>query len=265
MFEKITSFQNPRLKLIKKLRDKKGRVQEQRFVVDEPRDLERALANGYTVDFVLYCPTLADRNVVHTLSPEQIYEVSQDVMEKVSYRENPSALVAVLYTKPSRDDLRLDEAASPSVLGLVNLQKPGNIGALLRTADAAGFKTILLIDTLLDLYNPNIIRSSTGACFLNNIYVVTSQQALEFFRQEQYQVIAAHLDGGHSLYELDFSERSAIILGTEDVGLPDIWANESDMLVKIPMEGELSDSLNVSVSGAVLMYEVLRQRLVRSL
>jgi RNA methyltransferase, TrmH family len=263
MFEKITSFQNPRLKLIKKLRDKKGREQEGQFVVDDTRDLERALAHGYSVDFALYAPSLAHGEFVQGIPHRQIYEVPRDMMEKVSYRENPSPFVAVLHTKPVRDHRTLDDTVGQPVLGLVNLQKPGNIGALLRTADATGFKTILLVDTTLDIYNPNIIRSSTGAAFLNNIYVVTTQQALEFFRRHSYQVISAHLSGEKSLYEIAFAEKSAVILGTEDVGLPDVWAENSDFLVKIPMMGELSDSLNVSVSGAIFMYEALRQRLYR--
>jgi RNA methyltransferase, TrmH family len=264
MFEKITSFQNPRLKLIKKLRDKRGREQEQRFVVDDGRDLERALAQGYTVDFALYCPALSHSHSVEQLDAYKVYEVSREVMEKTGYRENPSALLAVMHSKPARNLSELENMDGLPVLALVNLQKPGNIGALIRSADAAGFKIVLLIDTALDLYNPNIIRSSTGACFLNNIYALTTEQALEFFKDQRYQVVAAHLDGHHSLYDVVLDERCAVVLGTEDTGLSEVWKERADTLVKIPMVGKLSDSLNVSVSGAIFMYEALRQRLSRS-
>jgi TrmH family RNA methyltransferase len=263
MFEKITSFQNPRLKLIKKLRDKKEREREKRFVIDDTRDLERALACGYNVDYVFYCPTLAEGRFISVLQRQQVYEVSRDVMEKVSYRANPSAFLAVLHTKPVNGLQELHHAVGQPVLAMVNLQKPGNIGALLRTADATGFKTIILIDNQLDLYNPNIIRSSTGACFLDNVYELTTVQALEFFQTHHYQIIAAHLEGKASLFDVQIQDRCAVILGTEDVGLDELWTHQTDELVKIPMMGELSDSLNVSVSGAIFMYEALRQRLLR--
>lgn len=261
MFEKITSFQNPRLKLIKKLRDKKGREQESRFVIDDQRDLERALERGYRVDYVFYCPELAGGAFVHGLPREQIYEVSRDIMEKVSYRTNPGGFVAVMFQKPLRGAQALEGIADRPVIGLVNLQKPGNIGALLRTADATGFKAVFLIDSTLDLYNPNIIRSSTGACFLDTLYTLTGAEARTFFQKRGYTTIAAHLDGGMGLYDLRFDERSAVLLGTEDVGLDDTWTAFCDVLARIPMAGQITDSLNVSVSGAIFMYEVLRQRL----
>ncbi|MBC8171360.1 MAG: RNA methyltransferase [Anaerolineae bacterium] len=261
MFEKITSFQNPRLKLIKKLRDKKEREREQRFVIDDTRDLERALVCGYRVDYCFYTPMLANGQFIPGLQKQQVYEVSPEMMEKVSYRANPGAFLAVMHDKPVRDYRQLSEIVDQPVLGMVNLQKPGNIGALLRTADATGFKGILLIDTLLDPYNPNIIRSSTGACFLDNIYYVSTVQAVDFFKQNHYQVLSAHLAGESNLFKVQMADRCAIILGTEDIGLDESWIQHSDELVKIPMMGELSDSLNVSVSGAIFMYEALRQRL----
>src|SRR5262249_28719107 len=152
-----------------------------------------------------------------------------------------------------------DENASRHILALVDLRKPGNIGALLRTADAAGFGTILLVDSALDIYNPNIIRSSTGACFLENIYCVSTEQALQYLRSGGYRLIAGHLEGTRSLYDVDFREKSALILGTEDTGLSAVWRDHCDDLVKIPVVGEVTDSLNVSVAGAVFMYEALRQ------
>jgi TrmH family RNA methyltransferase len=240
--------------------------------VDDTRDLIRALACGYRVDYALYCPALGAGEQTHlpTLPSQLVYEVTIEMLEKAGYRANPSPYVAVMHSKPPltiRDLPIITMAATkqlPPILALVNLQKPGNIGALLRSADAAGFKRVFLIDTALDLYNPNIIRSSTGACFLENVYRLTTPQALDYFHREGYQVIAAHLGGNLSLYEVEFQQAVALVLGTEDVGLDTIWVEHSDALVKIPMVGSLSDSLNVSVSGAVLMYEVLRQHLTQS-
>jgi TrmH family RNA methyltransferase len=268
MTEKITSFQNPRVKLIKHLRDKRGRERERRFVIDDLRDFERALDCGFELDYAFICPELAEdakelNRAERRISSQKRFEVSRDLMEKVNYRSSPGVILGVMHSGFTHSLEQESAAIKPPVLGLVNLQKPGNIGALLRTADAAGFKTIFLIDTSLDLFNPNMIRSSTGAVFLPNIYQVTSEQAAAFFQQYGYQIVAAHLDGNESLYSINFADRCAILLGTEDVGLDDKWVERCDVLMKIPMLGELSDSLNVSVSGAVIMYEVLRQRMVQ--
>lgn len=265
--EQITSFQNPKVKLFSKLRDKRGREQEKRFVIDDRRDLQRALNCGFTLDYAFYCPALADAEdaaLLKTLNNQHVYAVQRDLMAKVSYRESPSAWVAVLHQRPIPHYGDLTPQRAPLVLTLVNLQKPGNIGALLRTADAAGFSTIFFVDTALDLYNPNIIRSSTGASFLNNIYTLTTEQALEFFKRYNYHIAAAYVDAAHDLYNSQFEMPLAIVLGTEDTGLPPIWAEHADSRLRIPMIGQLSDSLNVSVSGAVILYEVLRQQRYKS-
>jgi RNA methyltransferase, TrmH family len=261
MIERITSFQNPRVKLVKKLRDKKSREREHRFVIDYERDLVRALAHGYELDFAFYCPDCADGVLPEALPRDRVYEVTRDLMEKAGYRVNPSPVVAVMHSKsvPGLEQLNLQ--IDGPVLGLVGLSKPGNIGALLRTADSAGFKTVFLIDTALDLYNPNIIRSSTGACFLGNVYALSTDDALSFLRRSGYTIFAAHPGSQVNMYATVFPARSAIILGTEDQGLTETWLARADQHVEIPMMGEITDSLNVSVSGALLMYEVLRQQL----
>lgn len=261
----ISSFQNPKIKLANKLLNKRSREEEKLFLVDYARDLERALEHGYQVEFAFFCPTLAsdeEKALLAKLDDSHVYELSRDLMAKASYRENPNGLVAIMQQKAP---LGLKEAKtnqSPHILALVDLRKPGNIGALLRTADASGIGMICLIDTSLDLYNPNVIRASTGAVFLENIYQMSSAEAVDFFKQEKISIVAAHLAGQKSLYDLDFNaQRTAIVLGTEDEGLNEQWVYHCDALVKIPMMGSLADSLNVSVSGAIFMYEALRQRL----
>jgi TrmH family RNA methyltransferase len=267
MSERITSFQNPRVKLIKRLRDKRDREREGRFVIDDLRDFERAMDCGFELDYAFICPELAQdaqelNRAERRVPATKHFEVSRELMEKVSYRTHPGVILGVMHTREASDfEKEAAHLASP-LLGLVGLQKPGNIGALLRTADAAGFKTIFLIDTSLDLYNPNIIRSSTGAVFLPNIYSITEAQAVEFFKKQNCQVVGACVEGNESLFSVRFADRCAILLGTEDVGLADEWVDRCDVLLKIPMMGELSDSLNVSVSGAVIMYEVLRQQMM---
>jgi TrmH family RNA methyltransferase len=262
-FEAIASFQNPKLKQIKRLRNKRDREREQRFVIDDGRDLARALNCGYRVDYVLYCPSIADgddNELIERLDDSAIYEVPLQIIEKVSYRQNPSSILAVLHQKPRKGTDRFDEISDGPILTLVDLKKPGNIGALLRTADATGFKVIFLVDTALDLMNPNIIRSSTGACFLDNVYTASSEEALGFFTGRGYSVVSALVEGDTSLFDAILHGNITIVLGTEDRGLSEFWQNNADQRISIPMMGNLSDSLNVSVSGAVMMYEALRQR-----
>lgn len=265
-FTPITSAQNPKIKQIKKLRDRRGREREDLFVIDDGRDLARALDCDYTVSYALFCPALADETdtvLLDQIPAQQIYEVPASLMQKASYRQNPGGLLAVIEQKPplDADALRatLQESQSP-ILALVDLRKPGNIGALLRTADATGFGIICLVDTALDLYNANIVRSSTGACFLDNVYMFSTEDALTIFHEHGYALVAAAVDGDTELFDTDLRGKVAIALGTEDQGLAPTWQQHADLRVKIPMVGKLSDSLNVSVSGAIFMFEVLRQR-----
>lgn len=261
--QNITSFQNHRIKQANKLINKREREKTGLFLIDDSRDLSRALDHGFHVAFAFYCEQLAtdeDRARLARLDESNIYDVNPDLIAKASYRQNPGALVAVLHQQPPRTLTDALQDDSHNILALVDLRKPGNIGALLRTADAAGFTMICLIDIALDLYNPNIVRSSTGACFLPNIYQMTGAEAQSFFYDQQITMVAAHLEGTTTPFDFDFTaNRTAILLGTEDQGLEDSWVTICDDLIKIPMVGQLSDSLNVSVSGAICMYEALRQ------
>lgn len=259
--DRLTSLQNPRVRLARQLQDKKARRTEQRFVIDYSRDLERALAQGYRVDYVLATPALltAEESALLRGVDALVFEVTPEILEKVGYRQHPTGLVAIMH-QPAPRPLPHPTSDRPLLL-LVALEKPGNIGALLRTADATGVETVLLVDTALDLYNPNIIRASTGACFLPHIYELSTQDALSFCSKYGYNIISAHLEGTHSLFDLDLRHRAAVVLGTEDTGLSAVWRDACHTLMKIPMMGTLTDSLNVSVAGAVILYEALRQRL----
>ena len=258
MPETITSHQNPRVKQVRRLREKSAREAEGRFLIDSLRDLERALRCGYEVDYALVTPSQLQDDPSE-LGVANLFYVPPDVLEKAAYRENPDGLVAVMKTPEEKGARGLETVPDAPVLGLVDLKKPGNIGALLRTADAAGFQTIFLIDSSLDLYNPNVIRSSTGAVFLDNIFRLTADEARAFFKSRGFRVVGTHLEAAVDAYSLNYARKTALLLGTEDVGLDDSWLPYCDEQVIIPMAGKLADSLNVSVAGAVLMYEVLRQ------
>lgn len=262
MVEQITSPQNPRIKLAHKLHDKRHREREGLFVVDSGRDLSRALGQGYQIAFALYCDALADadaRTCLDNIPDHAIYHVPADLLAKASYRQNPTGIVAVLHQRALPAVMTL----SPDVgiiLCLVDLQKPGNIGALLRTADSAGIDAVILVDTSLDLYNPNILRSSTGACFSDKVYTANTAEALTHLRSNSYHIIGAHLEGATNIYEVDFRPRCAFVMGNEAQGLSHLWYDACDTRARIPMMGDIADSLNVSVAGAIFMYEALRQR-----
>ena len=258
--KQITSAQNSKVKLVKRLRGKRGREQEQRFVIDYERDLRRALNQGLELDFLLYCPEVAGSAFVESLEAAAIFQISPQILNRLSYRENPSGIAAVLQSQTAKGLPELQEATIDYAILLVNLQKPGNIGALLRTADASQLDAVILVDISLDLYNPNIIRSSTGSCFLDNIYQLGSGEAIAYCKKQGFQLVAADVQGSASIYDMDFRQKTAIVLGTEDKGLSRAWEINCDHSVQIPMNGRLTDSLNVAVSGALFMYEVLRQR-----
>lgn len=259
----ITSYQNSKVKLAKKLQDRRQREKNGLFLIDYSRDLQRALAAGYTVDFALVCDELLgddERAVLHHVPDDRIYYTDAGILARAGYRQNPSGIVAVMQTPTPAPVDASAFAQARLILGLVGLRKPGNIGALLRTADATGIDLVLLIDNVLDRYNPNIIRSSTGACFAANIVELDTATALDLLHTNGFALISGVLGAAEGLFDVDFTQRSAIILGTEDAGLDEQWRRSCDRLVQIPMHGSITDSLNVSVAGAVFMYEALRQR-----
>lgn len=253
----ITSEQNSKIKLVKRLRSKRGRAQARRFLIDYERDLRRALGCGYSIDFLLHCPEIAAAPALRDI---EIHQVTPQLMQRISYRENPAGMVAIMHSQPAKGLAEISRLARNQVAVLVGLGVPGNVGALLRTADAAATDAVILVDSALDLYNPNVIRSSTGACFRDNVYRLSSEEALAYLIQTGFRIIAAAVAGGASLFELDLRSKTAIVLGSEDRGLPDAWLAQADQIARIPMAGGLSDSLNVSVSGAIFMYERFRQQ-----
>ncbi len=254
----ISSAQNSKVKLVKRLRGKRGREAEKRFVIDYSRDLQRALRQGYQIDFILRCPSLSDYSAA---GDTDLYDISPQLLKRLSYRENPDGIIALLHSKSAKGRPEFEATAARQVLALVDLRVPGNIGALLRSAEATAVDAVILVDCALDLYNANIIRSSTGACFADTIFQLSGAEALACLKGGGFQIVAAAVDGAQTVFEVDFQRRSAILLGAEDKGLGRAWLENADLRARIPMAGQLSDSLNVSVSGAIFLYERYRQGL----
>ena len=264
-FPTLTSIRNPRLQQIIRLRRKKYRINEGLFVVETFRELDRAIKSGYKLEYMLVTKEQVTNCVNnHFILPaENTFIISEDLVTRISYRQNPSGIVAVFQipNQPIWDECI---ARTNLLLAMVGLRVPGNIGVLLRSADALAVRAALLIDSSLDLYNPNLIRNSTGACFLQNLIPMNSEMARLQLRKSSFELVAAAVEGEVSIYEHQFSNKVAVLLGEEKSGLSEFWLREADVRLRIPMNGMAVDSLNVATCGSLMMYEVMRQQNCRS-
>lgn len=254
----LTSLQNPRVKTIVKLRDdKRQRQREGAMLVEGHYELELALASGLHPREVFLCEELAAGKAVAGLDLLPV-TVTRSVFEKMSHREGPDGWLAV-FPSPRQTLDSLPLSASPFLILAESVEKPGNLGAILRTADAAGVDGLLVCDPRVDLYNPNVVRASRGTLFTVPAAETTNREALAWLRANRIRVLAAtpHTD---LLYtDVDLRQPVCIAVGTEDAGLTDFWMDNADLRMKIPMAGKVN-SLNVSTSTAVILYEAVRQR-----
>ncbi|MBR0166877.1 MAG: RNA methyltransferase [Prevotella sp.] len=242
----ITSVQNARVKHVVALQQKSSlRREEGLFVVEGQREIEHCVACGYEV-VELY---KKDENVNAT------------VYEKMAYRGSTEGVIAVVKCKEhTLKDLRLKE--NPLIVVLESVEKPGNLGAILRTAEAAGVDAVIVCDPLTDVYNPNVIRASIGGVFCVPTAVCSSEECIAFLKAHQTQILTAQLQDSYEYYDYDMRQATAIVMGTESTGLSQQWREAADAHIRIPMLGRL-DSLNVSVSAAILIYEAVRQRNIK--
>lgn len=258
----ITSTQNPRIKKIYQLSKTRNRKKENLFVIEGLREIKKAMISGYSFTSVFFCPVLMNRQTHELISQlshkTEIFEVEKHVYEKIAYRDNHDGIIIEAIPKFMKtEDLKLKD--NPLLLVLEKVEKPGNLGAIFRTADAAGLDAILICDLQTDLYNPNVIRSSLGCVFTVPFVICSSDDAINFLRNNKIDLIATTLQADKLYTEINFKKPSAIILGSEAEGLTDIWRKNADQKIKIPMAGE-SDSLNVSVTAGIMIFEALRQR-----
>jgi TrmH family RNA methyltransferase len=261
--EKITSIQNNRIKNIHKLSAKsRERKKQGLFILEGARELSLALTGNYPLDSVYICPELFEKTdypeIIYSFPETNLFEVTEAVFQKIAYRESSDGILAL--AKPhshSLSELKLPE--NPFIILLEAVEKPGNLGAILRTADAAGVDAVIICDPLTDIYNPNVIRSSIGCLFTVPIAVCSNQEAWEYLKQKQIKSFAAELTANQRYNDTDFTKPSAIAMGTEADGLTPFWINNADERIKIPMRGVI-DSLNVSVSTAIITFEARRQR-----
>lgn len=271
----ITSVQNPRVKAVVALQQKSAeRRRTGLFVVEGRREVEHCVEMGLEVVEVFVCEELGgwscdnvaanrtegmkEAKEVEGMRGVKVTEVTRGVYEKMAYRGGTEGVMAVVKSKERRlDELDLNE--NPLIVVVERVEKPGNLGAILRSADAAGADAVVVCDPLTDLWNPNLIRSSIGAVFTVPCMTCGSEECIEFLKAHGIQILTAQLQDSELYYDTDMRRGTAIVMGTEATGLTDVWREAADAHIRIPMLGRL-DSLNVSVSAAILLYEAVRQR-----
>jgi len=266
MPKQISSTQNKTIKRLLQLQEKsRNRRKEGFFVMEGARELSLAISANYKVEEVYTCPTVIEENLLKAFQfPEHIItELSAEVYEKIAYRSKTEGILAVVKIKShDLENLQLD-TKNPLILVAEAPEKPGNIGALLRTADAANLDAVIIANPKTDLYNPNIIRSSVGCVFTNSIATGNTTEIIQFLKEKNIAIFSAILQDSEVYTNQDFKQASAIVVGTEADGLSEDWRKNATQNIHIPMQGKI-DSMNVSVAAGILIFEAKRQREVRS-
>ena len=260
--ESITSAQNPKIQTLLALQEKsKERRKSGLFVVEGRRELLHCIEAGYEPYSVFMCSEIiseADFKVIVDRCSCNFFDIPKHLYDKVAYRGGTEGIIAELRCKErTLQSLKLKE--NPLIVVLESVEKPGNLGAVLRSADAAGADAVIICDPLTDLYNPNLIRSSIGGIFTVQTAATSSEETIKWLKDNRIKIYTAQLQDSEWYYDTDMKGGTAIVMGTEATGLTDIWRKAADAHIKIPMLGRL-DSLNVSVSAAILLFEAVKQR-----
>lgn len=259
--KQITSVQNPYIKSLLQLQEKaKVRRQTGTFLIEGKREIELALKGGYVLETLLFVNELMSNSEIDSLkisSVEKI-EINKEVYQKLAYRDTTEGILAVAKTKSlSLTDLKLSK--NPLLLIAEAIEKPGNVGAILRTADAANVDAVIIANPKSDLYNPNVVRSSVGCLFTNQIATASTDEVIAFLKENNINFYSATLQNSTSYHTQDYTKPTALVVGTEATGLTQSWRDNATQNIIIPMQGEI-DSMNVSVAAAILLFEAKRQR-----
>ena len=262
MLKIITSIQNSFIKSLVLLHEKsKFRKQTGTFLIEGKREIELALKGNYEIETVLFLPEIISQSQIMTLMQNKVIdliEINKDVYKKLAYRDTTEGIIAVAKSKSLLlSDLQLSK--NPLILVAESPEKPGNLGAILRTADAANLDAVIIANPKSDLYNPNVVRSSVGCLFTRQIAIGTTSEIIAYLKAEKIDFYCATLQDSVAYHTQDFTTPTAIIVGTEDTGLTEEWREKSTQNIIIPMQGEI-DSMNLSVAAAILIFEAKRQR-----
>lgn len=258
--KQITSVQNPFIKSLVLLQEKsKARKQSGTFLIEGQREIELAQKGGYEIETILFLPEISSESEAKKLSRSaELIEISKEVYQKLAYRDTTEGILAIAKSKNlSLSELNLGE--NPLILVAEAPEKPGNIGAILRTADAANLDAVIIANPKSDLYNPNIVRSSVGCLFTNNIATGTTEEIIAFLKAKNISIYCATLQNSTGYHTQDYTTPTALVVGTEATGLTQEWRDNATQNIIIPMQGAI-DSMNVSVAAAILIFEAKRQR-----
>ena len=259
--KQISSLQNPLIKQITVLKEKsRERKKSGLFVIEGEREIQLALKGGYELTTVLFYKDIFEDSKLSVFSSKtECIEISKDVYQKLAYRETTEGIIAIAKTKQNTIKNLEFTTKTPLILIAEAPEKPGNIGAILRTADAANIDAVVIANPKTDLYNPNIIRSSVGCLFTNQIATGTTSEIIDYLKTNNINIYAAILQDAVDYHTEDFTKATAIVVGTEAIGLSEEWRQASIQNIIIPMQGAI-DSMNVSVAAGILVFEAKRQR-----
>ncbi|MEC4114691.1 TrmH family RNA methyltransferase [Myroides pelagicus] len=261
MIKRIESPQNSFIKSIIQLQEKsRNRRQSGTFVIEGLREIELAIKGGYQLTTLLYQTDIISKDQLapHLSHKTELIEISKEVYQKLAYRDTTEGVLAIAETKSlNLEDLKLSD--TPIILVAEATEKPGNIGAILRTADAANIDAVIIANPKSDLYNPNVIRSSVGCVFTNQIAMASTEETIEYLKAKNINIYCATLQDSTSYHTRDYTQPTAFVVGTEATGLTQPWRNASTKNIIIPMSGVI-DSMNVSVAASILLFEAKRQR-----
>ncbi len=252
----ITSKTNPKIKNLVKLQKAAERREQNRILIEGRREIERAQACGFEIEQLYVCEPLLGEPL--SLKAGSIETVTEEVFDKIAYREGSDGLLAVAIPKyktlselkPQKDTL---------IIVLETVEKPGNLGAVMRTADAAGVDAVIVADPATDLFNPNVIRASIGCIFSVPVYACTTEECINWLKENGIKIFCTYLNASINYLDADFRNASALVMGTEATGISRAWVEAADQNIIIPMRG-IADSLNVSVTTAIVTFEAVRQR-----
>jgi TrmH family RNA methyltransferase len=264
----LTSLQNPRVKAVVGLRQRSDRDARDEMIIEGYREIKRALDNRHIPKVVFFCPGLymgANEPALLDRCREagaELSECTAAVFEKMSYRDRPEGLLAIArQVRVSLDTLAAP--ANPLLVVAEAIEKPGNLGTILRTADAAGAHAVIVCDRCTDINNPNVVRASIGTLFALPVVEASTEATLAWLHRNRIQVLAATPHTDSEYYDVDMTRGTAVVVGTEQHGLSDRWMGAADLKVRIPMLGQ-ADSLNVAAATTILLYEAVRQRRARA-
>lgn len=259
--KQITSIQNPFIKSLVQLQEKvKVRKQSGTFLIEGKREIELAIKGNYEFETILFLRELISQDQIATFSAKSfdLIEINKEVYQKLAYRDTTEGILAVAKTKSlTLTDLILPE--NPLILVMESIEKPGNIGAMLRTCDAANIDAVIIANPKTDLYNPNIVRSSVGCVFTNQIATGSTEEVIQYLKNKNIAIFSATLQNSNAYHQENYTNPTALVVGTEATGLTQAWRDHSKQNILIPMQGEI-DSMNVSVASAILLFEAKRQR-----